>query len=102
MLDHLSRGRLEIGLARGANPVEVGLIGMPAQEMQPRLLEALDIVEGALTANGPFNYDGHFYKCKNLVVPRTLQPPLPPPRSPTPPPHPPTRPSRRHHHTRAA
>jgi alkanesulfonate monooxygenase SsuD/methylene tetrahydromethanopterin reductase-like flavin-dependent oxidoreductase (luciferase family) len=51
---------------------------MPAQEMQPRLLEALDIVEGALTANGPFNYDGHFYKCKNLVVPRTLQQPLPP------------------------
>jgi alkanesulfonate monooxygenase SsuD/methylene tetrahydromethanopterin reductase-like flavin-dependent oxidoreductase (luciferase family) len=78
MLDHLCKGRLEIGLARGANPVEVGLIGMPAQEMQPRLLEALDIIEGALTASEPFSYDGQFYKCKNLVVPRTLQQPLPP------------------------
>jgi alkanesulfonate monooxygenase SsuD/methylene tetrahydromethanopterin reductase-like flavin-dependent oxidoreductase (luciferase family) len=102
MLDHLSRGRLEIGLARGANPVEVGLIGMPAQEMQPRLLEALDIVEGALTANGPFNYDGHFYKCKNLVVPRTLQQPLPPRWWPTATPESATMAARRGYRTCAA
>jgi len=79
MLDHLSGGRLEIGLARGSNPAEVETIGIAGAEMQPRFLEALDIVEGALTATGPFNYDGHFYKCHNLTVnPRTLQQPLPP------------------------
>jgi alkanesulfonate monooxygenase SsuD/methylene tetrahydromethanopterin reductase-like flavin-dependent oxidoreductase (luciferase family) len=79
MLDHLSGGRLEIGLARGSNPAEVETIGIAGAEMQPRFLEALDIVEGALTAAGPFNYDGHFYKCRDLTVnPRTLQQPLPP------------------------
>jgi alkanesulfonate monooxygenase SsuD/methylene tetrahydromethanopterin reductase-like flavin-dependent oxidoreductase (luciferase family) len=79
MLDHLSEGRLEIGLARGSNPLEVETIGVAAAEMQPRFLEALDVVEGALTATEPFNYDGKFYKCHNLTVnPRTLQQPLPP------------------------
>jgi len=79
MLDHISGGRLEIGLARGSNPIEVETIGIPSAEMQPRFLEALDIVEGALTATEPFNYDGKFYKCHNLTVnPRPLQLPLPP------------------------
>jgi alkanesulfonate monooxygenase SsuD/methylene tetrahydromethanopterin reductase-like flavin-dependent oxidoreductase (luciferase family) len=79
MLDQLSEGRLEIGLARGSNPAEVATIGITQPEMQPRFLEALDIIEGALTATEPFNYNGEFYKCRDLVVnPRPIQQPLPP------------------------
>jgi len=32
MLDHLSGGRLEIGLARGSNPAEVETIGIAGAE----------------------------------------------------------------------
>ena len=79
MLDQLSGGRLEIGLARGSSTAEVEGIGVPPEEMKPRLEEALDIVEGALTATEPFNYEGRYYQCRDLVVnPRTLQQPLPP------------------------
>ena len=79
MLDHLSRGRLEIGLARGANAAEVATIGITAEEMKPRFEEVLDIVEGSLTATAPFDYDGKYYTCSNVVVsPKPLQRPLPP------------------------
>jgi len=77
-LDQLSGGRLEIGLARGGSTREVELFGLPPEEMQGRLDEALDIVEGALTAEGPFSYEGRFYRCEGLDVhPRTLQKPMP-------------------------
>jgi alkanesulfonate monooxygenase SsuD/methylene tetrahydromethanopterin reductase-like flavin-dependent oxidoreductase (luciferase family) len=79
MLDHITGGRLEIGLARGSNPAEVATIGIAQAEMQPRFLEALDIVEGALTATEPFDFEGEFYRCSNLVVnPRPVQRPIPP------------------------
>jgi alkanesulfonate monooxygenase SsuD/methylene tetrahydromethanopterin reductase-like flavin-dependent oxidoreductase (luciferase family) len=80
-LDQLSGGRLEIGLARGAPAfaAELETFGIPAQEMQERLNETLEIVEGALTADGPFTYHGKHYHCENLVVsPRPLQKPRPP------------------------
>ena len=77
-LDQLSGGRLEIGLARGGSTREVELFGLPPEEMQGRLDEALEIVEGALTAHGPFTYEGRFYRCDQLDVhPKTLQKPLP-------------------------
>lgn len=77
-LDQLSGGRLEIGLARGHSPHEIEAFGVQVAEMQDRLDEALDIVEGALTADGPFSYDGSFYRCDRLDVhPRPLQKPLP-------------------------
>ena len=79
MLDHLSGGRLEIGLARGSSPLEAEAIGIPGDEMKPRFLEALDIVEGLLESSEPYNYDGKFYKCENLSIsPRPLQQPSPP------------------------
>jgi len=79
MLDHLCGGRLEIGLARGSHPIEVQGVGITGPEMKPRFEEALDIVEGLLSSTQPFNYDGKFYKCCNLVInPRPLQQPMPP------------------------
>jgi alkanesulfonate monooxygenase SsuD/methylene tetrahydromethanopterin reductase-like flavin-dependent oxidoreductase (luciferase family) len=78
ILDHLSDGRIEYGLARGSTPQEVEAIGVAADEMQPRFEEALDIVEGALTASGPFDYEGRYYRCERLIVsPKTRQKPLP-------------------------
>jgi alkanesulfonate monooxygenase SsuD/methylene tetrahydromethanopterin reductase-like flavin-dependent oxidoreductase (luciferase family) len=79
MLDHLCGGRLEIGLARGSHAIEVQGVGITGPEMKPRFEEALDIVEGLLGSTEPFNYDGKFYKCCNLVInPRPLQQPMPP------------------------
>ena len=49
MLDHLSGGRLEIGLASGVGPREFRAVGMQEEEMRPRFAEALDIIDMALT-----------------------------------------------------
>jgi alkanesulfonate monooxygenase SsuD/methylene tetrahydromethanopterin reductase-like flavin-dependent oxidoreductase (luciferase family) len=79
MLDQLSGGRLEIGLARGSSEMEVQGIGITGPEMKPRFEEALDIVEGLLSSTEPFNYSGKYYECHDLVInPRPVQKPLPP------------------------
>ncbi len=40
MLDHLSNGRLELGLGRGVSPVEIGYYGVDPEESRGRYQEA--------------------------------------------------------------
>ena len=58
MLDHLSDGRVELGIGRGANPIELGLFGYdPAtakqrfEDLYPLLMQGL--VDGQMTRQGP-------------------------------------------------
>lgn len=58
MLDHLSDGRLELGVGRGANPIELGFFGLdPAAARQhfevafPALIQGL--TEGHMLREGP-------------------------------------------------
>ena len=77
MLDHLSGGRLEIGLASGVGPREFRAVGMKEEEMRPRFAEALDIIDQALT-QPRVTHHGRFWHLDDLVVaPRPLQQPMP-------------------------
>lgn len=77
MLDHLSDGRVELGIGRGANPMELGFFGLdPAtarsrfDELYPLLMQGL--VDGKMTRKGPKG---------ELTAPldsRPLQTPYPP------------------------
>lgn len=64
MLDHLSRGRFEFGVGRGASPYEMGYLGVAAEDMKPMYVEALDMVregliDGRMTLKGDYwQYDG--------------------------------------------
>jgi alkanesulfonate monooxygenase SsuD/methylene tetrahydromethanopterin reductase-like flavin-dependent oxidoreductase (luciferase family) len=75
MLDHLSGGRLEIGLASGIGPRETGL---RAEDVRPRFDEALDIIDGLLL-QPTITHRGRFWMLPELgIAPRPLQQPLPP------------------------
>lgn len=51
MLDHMSEGRLDIGIGRGASPFETGLFGICAQESRDIFEEGLEVLRKAFRSN---------------------------------------------------
>ncbi len=77
MLDQISNGRLEMGFSSGAGPMEPVAVGIPQDEIRPRFLEALEVVERAL-ASRSFSHKGRYYAYEVLkIVPRPRQQPAP-------------------------
>ena len=78
MLDHMSRGRLELGLGRGASPIEIGSFDVEPADAPAMNREATDIILKALAAD-VLNHDGKFYHYKNVrIAAKPLQQPHPP------------------------
>ncbi|MDH7795080.1 MULTISPECIES: LLM class flavin-dependent oxidoreductase [unclassified Beijerinckia] len=80
MLDHLSRGRLQVGLGRGISPIESHYYGEASDKETSRQVyqETLDILLAALTQK-QVNYQGQYRQADN--VPIELEPaqrPYPP------------------------
>jgi alkanesulfonate monooxygenase SsuD/methylene tetrahydromethanopterin reductase-like flavin-dependent oxidoreductase (luciferase family) len=67
MLDHLSGGRLELGVGRGISPIELGFHGLDPSQAQPRFEEILDILLAGLGAER-LSHAGHFYQYDNVPV----------------------------------
>ena len=67
MLDHICKGRLEMGLSRGASPHESLRHGVVREESRPRYDEAFNLLMGAFRT-GRFNGPGPFYKYDNLAT----------------------------------
>lgn len=79
MLDHLSGGRLDIGLGQGVSPHEHITYGLDTDSSIARFQEGLEIVLQALTADGPFSHSGRFWRYVDVDLPwRPLQRPHPP------------------------
>jgi alkanesulfonate monooxygenase SsuD/methylene tetrahydromethanopterin reductase-like flavin-dependent oxidoreductase (luciferase family) len=75
-LDQLSGGRLEMGVGRGASPLESALFGVDTDREQ--FLEALDVLRAALTSDR-LTHHGRFYDYEDVpVAVRPLQQPHPP------------------------
>ena len=79
MLDHMSGGRLEFGIGKGASPHELEIYGADPREWAPRAhAEALQVLMQALT-HDIVDFDGEIYKFHNApMVLRPLQRPHPP------------------------
>lgn len=79
MVDMMSHGRLEVGLVKGSDWELYNSNSNPVR-MMDRFWEAHDFIVRALTSHdGPFAYDGEFYRYRNVnVFPRVLQQPHPP------------------------
>jgi alkanesulfonate monooxygenase SsuD/methylene tetrahydromethanopterin reductase-like flavin-dependent oxidoreductase (luciferase family) len=78
MLDQLSGGRLELGIGRGAIPLELSFFGVSPAEAQDRYGEAAEIVLKAMETNS-LTYSGRHFSIAD--VPITLSPiqkPYPP------------------------
>ena len=81
-VDHISKGRLEIGLGLGltADPgyAMMGMANWTNKERAARFKEYVEIID-LLLSNEVSSYDGRFYKIDNAVMnPRSSQKPRPP------------------------
>lgn len=71
MLDHLSNGRLEIGVGRGVSPYELAYFEVPFLKSQDMFKEALDVVVAGLRGER-LSHTGTYYECHD--VPLELHP----------------------------
>ena len=78
MLDHLSHGRLEIGIGRGRSPIELALYGQDVEEAQSVYEEIFAILQRALTTDR-LTYKGKHFEFRDVPVElRPRQSPHPP------------------------
>jgi len=78
MLDHMSRGRLVVGVGRGISPIELRFYGADPELGQPMYVEAYEVIKKALTQD-TLDHDGRFYKFSGVpIVLHPLQRPHPP------------------------
>ena len=78
MLDQLSGGRLDLGIGRGAVPLELSFFGVSPAEAQDRYSEAAEIVLKAMETN-TLTYSGRHFSLSDVPItlwpgPETLSP----------------------------
>lgn len=79
MLDHLSRGRFEFGIGRGASPHELAAFGVDAADARDMYTEALEVIHAFFAAEGSINHAGRFWQLDDVPVEiAPLQRPHPP------------------------
>src|SRR5829696_10035969 len=74
--DHVSGGRVELGLGTGWHDAEHRAFGFPGPSMD-RMAEQLAVVDG-IFGPGPFSFSGEHYVLEGLdALPKPVQSPLP-------------------------
>jgi alkanesulfonate monooxygenase SsuD/methylene tetrahydromethanopterin reductase-like flavin-dependent oxidoreductase (luciferase family) len=64
-LDHLSKGRINVGFGQGGVPTDWGLFDLPDPRTQGLMtLEAMDIIMKLWTEEAPFDFKGDFWNVK--------------------------------------
>src|SRR4051794_41289859 len=80
--DHVSGGRIELGLGTGWSEIEHTQMGFPFLSMKERmdvLEEQLEIIHDGHWSQGPFSFKGTYYELTGLVArPLPVQRPHPP------------------------
>ena len=67
MLDHLSGGRLEVGIGRGASPHELHYFGVDPDSAPAMYVEAYDVIKQALT-QPEVNFEGKYFHFENVPI----------------------------------
>ena len=79
-IDHLSHGRLELGLGAGGMAGDYAVVGLdtwPLKERSGRLAEQVAILDQLLRGE-PVTYDGHYYRVRGAQLHAPVQQPRPP------------------------
>lgn len=77
ILDHLSKGRLEVGVGRGVSPFELAYHKIKHDDSRDIFTDAYQALNTALTSE-LFSYESERYSYKNVPMPlRPLQQPTP-------------------------
>jgi alkanesulfonate monooxygenase SsuD/methylene tetrahydromethanopterin reductase-like flavin-dependent oxidoreductase (luciferase family) len=78
MLDHLSHGRVEVGIGRGASPHELNYFGVDADAAPAMYVEAYQVIMQALMRD-EVNFAGRHYQFASVPIEiKPLQRPHPP------------------------
>ena len=78
MLDHLSGGRIEVGIGRGASPHELDYFGVDSASAQAMYVEAYNVLMQALTRD-EVSFAGRHFTYRNVPIDlKPLQLPHPP------------------------
>jgi alkanesulfonate monooxygenase SsuD/methylene tetrahydromethanopterin reductase-like flavin-dependent oxidoreductase (luciferase family) len=78
MLDHMSGGRLELGIGRGISPLELTAFGVDAAQAQAIYIEALAVILAALTRE-TVDFEGQFFRFRDVPIEMApVQKPHPP------------------------
>jgi alkanesulfonate monooxygenase SsuD/methylene tetrahydromethanopterin reductase-like flavin-dependent oxidoreductase (luciferase family) len=67
MLDQLSRGRLEVGVGRGASPHELQYFGIDPEAAPAMYVEAYTVIKQALT-QAAVDFKGKYYNFDNVPI----------------------------------
>ncbi len=62
LLDHLTRGRAMFGVGPGALVSDADTLGIPPNELRPRMDEALGIIMRLFTETEPITYKSHWFE----------------------------------------
>jgi alkanesulfonate monooxygenase SsuD/methylene tetrahydromethanopterin reductase-like flavin-dependent oxidoreductase (luciferase family) len=76
-LDHLTGGRLEVGVGLGHRPQEITALGLPVEHRQAIFMETLVMLRG-LWSGEPYSMDGGLHHLRDVLVDAPLQRPHPP------------------------
>lgn len=67
MLDHLSHGRLEVGVGRGVSPFELGYHNVDHSKSRDMFIDAYKCIRAGLNAE-TLNYEGPYYTYKDVPI----------------------------------
>lgn len=68
MLDHLSNGRLEVGIGRGVSPFELNYHKIAFDDSRDIFIDAYKCILAGLTGGDTFSYEGKHYTYKDVPV----------------------------------
>ena len=78
MLDHLSGGRLELGISRGVSPYELACFGVDAAGTREIFDEALAVLRAGMTCDELTHHGKHYHYDAVPMAIQPLQKPYPP------------------------
>ena len=78
MLDHLSKGRLDVGIGRGISPIELGFYGVDPDDSPAIFREVVDILLKGFTSDVLEHRGEHFTFDKVPIELHPYQRPIPP------------------------
>ncbi len=65
LLDHLTRGRVMLGVGPGALPTDAAMLGLEPSQMRPLLEEYMQVLVHLLTSEEPISYESPLLTLKN-------------------------------------
>ncbi len=78
MLDHLSGGRVELGISRGVSPYEIACFGVDPEQTRELFTEVLEVFRAGM-CNDVLDYSGKHFEFRDVPMAiKPLQRPYPP------------------------